>query len=248
MKKFAACLMACALCLAVAAAQEWAPGLGPEKPYEGVPAVDLDESMGYILLYPRESMPAEHFCGKLEIYLPREDVEAGEGVARVFAADGAELEEVNASDARVRPLAETELEALMWGGGVCVELPLSAYVRLNETYYVHMDEGFLIAGGGKLKSPAVTANKAWTPRVTGEYGVSDLRYGQDGEITFHLTLGGEAAMAVIYQEGECVRFDVAEYTQSSQVSGWALAEELNWGVLFLDEKGEIVAREKLDRP
>ena len=178
MKKLAAMILACMLCLTTAYAAEWTDGLSPAKPNPLVDEVNLDEMMGYIMLFPNGKLPAERYCDVLEIYLPREDLERGEGVLKLFDADG-EVESIDFTDedrVEIRPLEEVELPRY-WGGGSCVEVHLSRSLQFGKNYYVLMDEGCFTASEGKVKNPPIASNEAWTPVLNGEYGVSGLYYG-----------------------------------------------------------------------
>ena len=260
-------LMLLMLCAASAQAAEWPEGRSPAKPYEGVPEVDLSDTMGYIMLAPRGKVPAEHFCDRLEMYLPREDVNQGGGSLRLYAAaDGQLVEEISFQDPRAvirRPLTEEELQGLMWGGGVCFEVRLSASLKLNAGYYVDMDEACIVVEGGGPVSPPVHAKDAWTPVAAGDYGVSELRRQRPAPeegaeaaaetesadaqapaqaagdtFSFDLVLGGEAASAVIYSDNDSVDIAEREYTESGPVAGTLLSDQARWGVVFLNADHE----------
>lgn len=301
MKKLAALILACLLCATFAlaegqtAAPKWEEGLGPDQPYSHVPKVDLDETMGYIMLYPRTKLPASLFCDVLEIYLPREDLALGEGTLTLCNADG-EVEKVSFSDAgrvELRPLEPVELEGLMWGGGMCLEVRLPVSLRFDESYYVLMDGGCFTAADGKLPSLEIRymadkppAEQAWSPLLTGDYGISNLFYSEAAaapeqpteeelereeapeegketpeptatpepepaepklelpaagdEVHFDLVLGGDAAVAVAYSENDSVYFENPEYAESGPVTGKVIGDELSWGVVFLNEAGEVL--------
>ena len=171
-------ILGIALCLPAAQAQAWPPGRSPAQPYEGVPEVDLKTRLGYIMLFPREKVPTEFFCDRLELFLPRDDVTQGEGKLRLYTGKRDLVIEVSFQDESVvkRPLTEEEMIGLMWGGGVCFEVRLPVSLTLNQDYYVEMDAGCIVAADGSSKNPAVRAKDAWTPRVTGDYGISGLTY------------------------------------------------------------------------
>ncbi|MBQ3304207.1 MAG: hypothetical protein IJH03_06670, partial [Clostridia bacterium] len=79
MKRLLALVLVCLLCATSALAAEWAEGLGPDQPLPGVPKIDLSKEMGYDYTYPSAKLKVKYFCNVLEIYLPREDIELGEG-------------------------------------------------------------------------------------------------------------------------------------------------------------------------
>ena len=288
MKKWmTALLLAGALTLPAAAqAAQWPEGTSAAKPYAGVPEVDLSTTMGYTMLYPRDKMPAEHFCNILEIYLPREDVALGEGTVRVFDENG-EFAVIDCSDpdqAKVRPMEEVELNGLKWGGGVCVEFHLPVSMNIGGKYYVQMDAGCFTASNGALPSLAIDRDSIWVPVVTGDYGVNRLYYSQgtppspEGEteeafagdvaeketeaeeenpvyktqpevgdnIRFDLVMGGDAVSAVLYSENGSVRFEKMEYTESGTVRGTVTGAAVSWGVLFLNENGDVLSMLQID--
>ena len=283
MKKLIALVMALMLLAFAAQAAEWGEGLGPNRPYSGYPEVNLDETMGYIVLYPRTKLPTKLFCDVLEIYLPREDVAINEGTLTLMSVEDdqpVEITTVDFSDESavgVRPMTEQELQLWMWGSGVCVYARITPSLELNKSYYVTMDEGCFTAKDGELLSLAIVNPEAWNPLASGDYGISSLYYSapipveptdeeaaeeaeepaeeveEDAEespiaykldpengdtITFDLLMGGNAVYAVVYTENDSVMFETIEYTESGTVTGTVTdAENLNWGVVFLDENG-----------
>ena len=185
MKKWAAVIMIVALMITTSAqAAQWPEGRSAAQPYAGTPPVNLDETMGYILLYPRPKMPAHGFCDRLQIYLPREDIVLARGALRLMKTNesgGAEeVASIDFSDAEsvlLRSMTEQEMESVIWGSGVCIEVFLPESLTLNETgYYVTMDEGCFTARNGALSSLPIVNPEAWMPVVQGECGVSRLYY------------------------------------------------------------------------
>ena len=159
-------------------AAEWKEGLGPQQPYAGVPEVDLTQTMGYIMLYPRDKMPAEHFCDSLNIYLPREDIARGTGELHLYDDEG-EVYSVSFGDesqVQFLSLTEEELNGLMWGGGTNVSIKLPVSLEMKKHYYVLMDEGCFTASNGGVVSLPVNKEGAWVPVVNGDFGVQNLAY------------------------------------------------------------------------
>ena len=278
----------------MAMAAEWTDGRSPAQPYGGVPEVDLNRTMGYIMLYPRTKMPANQFCDALEIYLPREDVALGSGILHLYEVPeggrAVEAEAVNFADAEavsLRPMTEAELEGLKWGGGVCITVKLLRSLTIGKSYYVLMDGGCFTTANGAVRSLPINTPEAWTPVVQGDYGVSRLFYREAPEVieidpetieldengdpilpkvpeekesdivvkrvpavgdlvVFDLTMGGDAAAAVLYSENDSVRFEQQEYTESATVTGEVVGEELRWGVVFLDANGNVLTAVDVD--
>ena len=189
MKHLTALVVALALLLCGAAfAAEWAPGLGPDKPYSHSTPIDLNTTFGYLILYPRDGKPADGFCNKLLMYFPREDVYPGAGNLTLYEnvpgqTEPVEVCTVDMSDSRlvtIRPMTEDEKTFVIWGSGSCAEvrLPWSLeYADGIHSYFVFMDEGCLTAGlNHALKSPRISRPEAWHPTIQGDYGISGFRY------------------------------------------------------------------------
>ena len=294
MKRLTALLIACLLCLTTAYAAEWGEGLGPSQPYPGVPYRHLNESMGHVLVYPSAKFSTSVYCDTLQMYLPREDVELGEGKMTLYD-DGGQVAVVDFTDTEsvsVRPLDEIELKGLIWGGGVCVEMRLPVSLQFDKHYYVLMDEGCITAADGKVTNPAITSREAWVPVLTGEYGVSGMYYSTPVEVpveeepteapaeavdegafedqvkpalvklepgdikltpevgdmvAFDLLMGGDAKTAVVFSENGSVQFDAQEFTESAVVTGVITDEPIKWGVVFLDDAGEVLRVVQVDR-
>ena len=170
----------------VAMAAEWPAGRSAAQPFSGVPEVDLTQSMGYILRMPREQLPAYFFCGDLEIYLPREDIQRGKGklyLNEIIKGKGVRIETVDFADENlvtIRSMTEEELVAFMWGSGTCIQIRLPKSLEFGgaepHSYYVTMEAGCFTAVDGKLKSPSIGNQDAWVPVLEDDYGISGLYY------------------------------------------------------------------------
>lgn len=187
MKKLMALILTGILLLSSAAmAAEWAEGLSPSKPYTKSSPVDLTESMGYVILYPTPKLPVATFCDVLEMYLPREDLIRGAGKMTIYEVIPGQEDKVHCvvdfadpHSVGFRKLSEVELQGVMWGGGMCVEIHLAKSLEFGDrqhSYYVLMEPGCFAANGGSVKSISITAHDAWTPIISGEYGISGLYY------------------------------------------------------------------------
>ena len=270
-KKLTAILLAGMMLATPVCAAEWGEGLSPAQPYPGVPEVDLEKTMGYVMLYPRVKMPAEHFCDTLEMYFPRDDFELKDGRLTLYDKDGEVFSTSfsNPDYVELRAITEDELEGLMWGGGMCIDIHLPVSLKLNGDYYVKMDKGCFTAAEGKVVSLPLEEKDTWIPLVSGDYGVSSLRYlvgpennpaaaDSDAEesagsselvtitpktgdkVTFDVTIGGDAAAAVVYSDNGSVYFDPVEYTESGTVTGTIMQDELDWGIEFVDKDGTVL--------
>ena len=137
MKRLLAVVLVWLLCATSAFAAEWAEGLGPEQPLPGVPKIDLSKEMGYDYTYPSAKLKVKYFCNVLEIYLPREDIELGEGHAHLYDSTDTEIVDIdfaNPDQVELRVQQENELVAKKWGSGVCIEMHLPVSLKFTESY------------------------------------------------------------------------------------------------------------------
>lgn len=292
MKRLIAVVLVCLLCATGALAAEWGEGLGPEQPQPGIPKIDLTKEMGYDYTYPCAKMPVSYFCNVLEIYLPREDIELGEGHAHLYDSTDTEIADIdfaNPDQVELRVQQESELVAKKWGSGVCIEMHLPVSLKYDESYYVLMDLNCFTGSEGKVSNYDLTRKDQWTPVFQGDYGINSLFYfappapseGEEAEQTeevveepaeeetleedmepaepveeelgepkynpvtgdkihFDLVMGGDAKTAVVFSENDSVYFETLEFTESCPVTGTITKDELDWGVVFLDEAGNAI--------
>lgn len=267
MKRVMALALAMLLCAGVALAAEWPEGTSSSQPYPGRPQVDLNEEFGYLMFYPDQDVEKglqlfmSQACQHLYIYLPREDVKLGDGTFYLCSERPGVIwqTKMNNTDAiTLRPMDEEELEGLLWGGGVCVEIKLPKTLELGRDYFVNMTRGCLIAGNG-IDSPEVGGTDAWSFRVEGDYGVNLMEYRrplgngkyEEGilhpqagdEIRFDLVLGGDAVMAVVNRyRDNTVEFETQLYETSGEVTGIVLSDDPVWYVMFMDAQGAELNR------
>ena len=294
MKRLLALVLVCLLCATSALAAEWAEGLGPDQPLPGVPKIDLSKEMGYDYTYPSAKLKVKYFCNVLEIYLPREDIELGEGHAHLYDSTDTEIVDIdfaNPDQVELRVQQESELVAKKWGSGVCIEMHLPVSLKFNESYYVLMDLNCFTAGENHVSNYDLTQKTQWTPVLESDFGIESLFYftppappeEEEGEaaeeapaetaeenpfeksmtteeeapveeelgepkynpvtgdkIHFDLVLGGDAKTAVIFSENDSVLVSQQDYTESSPVTLTITKDELDWGVVFLNDKDEVI--------
>lgn len=262
MKRLTAiCLVLMMLCTATAYAAGWEDGLGPHKPYRTAREIDLTTQVGYMMFHPNANMSVAG-AKTLFIYLPREDVElnADGGNFVIRSADQGEEYRIAVNDPKyvtLRPMIDWELEGLLFGGGVCVEITLPVSLRLGCTYYVDMDAGCIVVPNAEtpITHEAMSGEEHWHFETIGDYGVSQLEYrrvngsgeeetvvgvAQDGDTArFDLVLGGAAKSATLYKIGnpgdpEKIVFPTAVITESCEIIGQVTGEDPAWGVLFWD--------------
>ena len=255
MKRMIAVLMACLMLAGAAHAAEWAEGTSPERPYPGVPKVDLTTQIGYMLNYPKAGNAAECYCDTLYIYLPREDLVLGDGQLTVMTGEG-EWTGVSFADAervRLYPLDGQTLSDVRWGGGICVEVWLPVSLPLADGAWIEMEEACLVTESGASLEGLPKGDRAWRAAVGGEYGVGGLRFTHEGDdaplaqpaagdlVKFDLQLGGDAAMAAIESANGSVTCDAGEgFAQSCEVTLRLLDDDFQWTVYFLDDAGNAV--------
>ena len=241
----------------MAYAAEWQNGLSPSQPYEGLPAVDLETEFGYQMVLPRGELGAEMACDKLYIFLPRDDVKAGSGKIYlcneksgvIWSAAMNESESVEQ-----KAMTEFQLESLLWGSGTCFEITLPKSLELGKTYFVNMELGCIVTENG-IESPEVGGTDSWAFEVEGEYGVNQKEYRRpkgDGsyeegivkpkagdELRFDLVLSEETVVAMLYGD-DTVSFEETIFEESGEIIGTVEAENPIWGVIFLDEEGNVL--------
>ena len=232
MKKVFALMVIAALLVSAGAAlaADWTEGRSAAQPYAGVPEVDLNKTMGYIMMYPRAKLPVDRFCNTLQIFLPREDVAAGKGKVMLYASKDGEkaalVESVNFEDRQavnIRAMTEAEMRDLLWGGGTCIEIHLPISLRFDCSYYVLMEEGCFTAAGGKVVSPSIGNPEAWAPVLQGDFGVAGMYYSQgvpstaaapaegaEGETAAPTKApeAGEPVVKLVPSEGDRITFDI----------------------------------------
>ena len=259
MKRIAALLLA-ALVLCMGAAQaEWADGTSPARPYENEPEIDLNEQIGYMMFFPRTGNAIKYACQRLYIYLPREDVKAGDGTFYLLNEEDGEVwrtEMTNAEAITQRSINEAELEGLIWGSGTCFEIKLPKTLELGKRYFVNMTRGCIVADNG-VENVQIGGTDSWAITVEGDFGVSGMEYrrAQFGgyeeqlltpqagdEIRLDVVLGGDAAVASIYRHNDSVEFEQTTFTTSCEVTGEVVSEDVSWGVMFLDAEGNVIGR------
>ena len=259
MKRLIALCLALMLLYAVpASAAQWPEGRSASKPYAGSPEADFTKTVGYMMFYPRTGVEVVGGLRTLFVYLPREDVKAGDGELTLRSDEDKATWTVAFSDTdhvRQRDMIEEELVGLMWGGGTCFEITLPVSVSLNRHYYVDLGRDCIISNDNTVSNPELPGEKSWYFSTEADYGVSEMEYrralssgGYDSgivapqagdEIRLDVVLGGEATMAVLYQY-KGADFGQTTFMESGEAIGTVTAEDPDWGVLFFNASGEQV--------
>ena len=264
MKKICNILLAVLLValFSTGSAASWVGGRSPSQPYPGVPSVNLNQTMGYMVFYPNAKMPADNFCDTLLVYFPREDIIPGQGFVYVFE-NGKEILKLDVTDEDIlttRSMTEAELDGLLWGSGMAAQIHLPISLQFNQNYYVVVEQGAIGTVRSVVVNPPVPEKK-WTFKLEGEYGVGGLHYvgpkftDRDGveheeelrnwprvgdEIHFTIKLGGEAVKATIYDPSGAISVPGLVYTRTTDVIGSLTENVGEWGVIFQDANDQII--------
>ena len=259
MKKFIAVFLILLLVAASASAAEWEEGFGPNNPYEGMPEIDFEKNIGYMMFHPNSAMSVSG-TNVLFIYMPREDVTVGEGTLTLYSTDLGEEFSVSMNDADHvlrRAMLEIELQDLMWGSGTCFEIFLPVSLRTGATYYVNLERDCIVdearpIGNGEIRSDA---RSNWYFTMVADYGVSAMEYrrptGENtyenailvpqagDELRFDLVIGGDVKSATIVVPQEAmddIYFDTTYFTESCEVIGHVTGDTPVWDILFWDSE------------
>lgn len=259
MKRLIALCLALMLLYAVpACAAQWPEGRSPSQPYAGKPEVDFSKTLGYMMFYPRTGVEVVGGLRTLFVYLPREDVKAGNGELTLRSDEDKSTWTVafnNTDYVHQRDMIEEEMVGLLWGSGTCFEITLPVSVGLNRHYYVDLGRDCIISNDNAVSNPELPGENSWFFSTEADFGVSEMEYrraqsngGYDSgivtpkagdEIRLDIVLGGEATTAVLYQYSGA-DFGVTTFTESGEVIGTVTAEDPDWGVLFFDASGNQV--------
>lgn len=267
MRRWMAVALILALLIPTAMASEWKDGRSPAKPYAGLPEVNLEETLGYMMFYPNNKIPYPHNCRALQVYLPRRDVKAGSGTFYLCSEENGEEVRYAFNDEEhvtLRDMTAEELDALLWDDGVCFEIRLDAPLKMQGSYFVNLEENCIVTEDGKVGNVTIGGTDSWAFETSAEYGFENLTYRQPlpgeeeteeeveeaeieyeilpepiagVEVAFDLVLGGEAKMAVLYWLDDSMEFETTTFTENATVTGRILKEDPAWGIVFLDENG-----------
>lgn len=249
MKRLTAlCLALLLLFTATAYATGWEEGYSPSKPYKDAPEADFEKTIGHMLFYPNGKVEA-HDCKTLFVYLPRDDVKLNNtnGINLTLrSADGLENYTFSVTDSEhvvMRPLTPFELEGLLFGGGQCIQISLPVSLRLDCTYYVDMDEAFIMDEERKIGSTAFKSSDDdhWRFTLTSDYGISELAY-------FRTNDAGVAEPVLSPADGDTARFDVVLGGDAKSATIALIAGDMEFSEVNITESCEVTAEIKSDYP
>ena len=259
MKRFIVICLAIMMLCTNAFAAEWAEGLSPNKPYQGTPAVDFNETIGYMMLYPVNGDNINGGELVLKIYLPREDVQAGEGTLKLKSKEDGTVEEVEVSAETfvARPMNEEELNAMMWGSGTVFEITMTKPIDINRNYYVELSEGAIVSPDYEAVSPDIKRKDAWYfDTMTINY-IDKLTYNrvvegkdkpqkvetvQAGDTAeFKIVMDEETAYAVIFCDSGLIVPETNYFEEGTETTiQFPVEGTVEWGVAFFDSEDYLV--------
>lgn len=135
------------------------------------------------------------------------------------------------------------------GGKVkSMPIPYSDKVSITEQYWTPMISGDYGISGLYYSTPANGAADAAGEEVEGAIegeaapAAGEPKYNpvKGDVINFDVVLGGDATYAIMRSENNSVYFDTLEYGQSGHVTGTITGDDMNWGVVFLNEEGAVL--------
>lgn len=260
MKKLLALVLVLAMCACASAmAAEWAEGLGPQKPYAASPEIDFNESFGYMMFLPVNGQWVAPGTSTLSIFLPREDIQVGEGELKLFSKEDGQMEEIAVSAETLvqRAMTEAELEGLVWGSGTVFEVKLANPLEPNKHYYVQLSKGSIVSPDFEVASPALSGKKAWTFSTEVESYVESVSFlrvvegeeeptvvenpmvGDTAKVS--IVLGEDAAAAALYCNAGTFSTEETYFEESAETTLYFPANgEVEWGVIFMDAEGKLV--------
>jgi len=255
MKKIIAiCLVLMMLMTAATAEGVWADGLSPQKPYSGSPEVDFNKSIGYMVFMPLTETELNPGSVVLQIFMPRADVQAGEGTFYLYDEKIGLIEEIPAISEKVtcRDMTADELAALIWGSGCVFEIAVEAQLEANHGYYVHMTENCIVSEIYGTTNVEIDDKETWSFRTSAENYVESLTYFRTAgaktepvadvqvgdSAKLNIVLGEEGAAAAIYCDAGYAVPELSYITESGETTvNFPYAGEVRWGIIFMNAEG-----------
>ncbi len=263
MKRWMAAMLIMALLTPAALAAEWKDGRSPSKPYAGLPEVNLEEKLGYMMFYPNKEMAYTHNCRDLQVYLPRRDVKAGSGKLYLCTLEGevARFEFTDEMHVRMRDMTPEELDSLLWDDGVCFEITLDRPLALKGAYFVNMEENCIVSESGKVGNVTIGGTEAWAFETNAEYGIENLTFRREAgssseEAASEESNSGESEEAAEkeYEEVETpvagteIAFDLVLGGEAKMAAFYGLGDSVEFDTSAVTESGPVVCRVLKDDP
>ncbi|NLO85885.1 MAG: hypothetical protein GX096_10735 [Clostridiales bacterium] len=247
-------IILCLACMGVAAAEGaqnavfplWENGLSAQTPYANLPQVDLTKSLGYMMFYPINGSVADTGICELKIFLPRSDVSAGSGTMILINSDTrsviASYAMNDLAHVSFAPAEASDLEWLQWGDGTEILITLDEPLCINQSLYVRLEEGAIVAEDYNVTNPEMTTKRGWAFSTESAYGVESVKWRKGGIAVIQVIIGGDAVGAYPYliEDGELTS-DVDGLTESGSITVTPDAGGSRWGLCFVDAAGNVLA-------
>ncbi|NLF29243.1 MAG: hypothetical protein GX592_15230 [Clostridiales bacterium] len=233
-------------------AATWSNGQSPQQPYKGVPPVDLTKKLGYMVLDPLNNENVDTAINSLIIYLPRTDVQAGDGALRLYEKGvKAPIQEVSFADSArvtVAPIDADTLAWLFWESGVQFTVAIDNSLDGDKTYTASLDPNCIVAPEYGVGNSELNGAKGWTFTTKVTSGVLKLkRSGQaiprvGDSVAVEVRMGEGAASAMIFSGSDALTSEDEPLTQSGTLTGhYAKEGPVDWGVALMDASGQFIS-------
>jgi hypothetical protein len=259
MKRFVAAVsfvLALVVCCAPVMAEAfpvWSNGQSAQQPFEGVSPVDLTEQLGYMVLDPLNNENVDVALDELKIYLPRTDVQAGEGLLKLYVSRAKEpLQEIAFSDEKrvaIAPIDAETLEWLCWETGSSITISLLAPLEVDKTYSVFLEEDCIVASQYGLSNAQLDGAAGWTFSTMADFGVvGRKRSGDDApkagdSAAVEVKLGTGATSASFFCDTGDVSCDDLPLEESGVLTvRYENEGPVSWGIALIDDdSGAVVS-------
>ncbi|MBR1559966.1 MAG: hypothetical protein IJ646_06965 [Clostridia bacterium] len=98
-----------------------------------------------------------------------------------------------------------------------------------------------------VAEPAAPADAAPVADAAAAGGTMATRPDKGDIVHFDLVMGGDAVYAIPYSENGSVEFETVEFTESTHVTGTVVGDDVQWGVVFLNDESDVIRAFELGR-
>jgi len=233
-------------------AATWSNGQSPQQPYKGVPPVDLTKKLGYMVLDPLNNENVSTAINSLVIYLPRTDVQAGDGSLRLYEKGvKAPIQEVSFADsARVTaaPIDAETLAWLFWESGTQFTVAIDKSLDGDKTYTASLDPNCIVAPEYGIGNSALEGAKGWTFTTKVTSGVLKLTHSGEAtprvgdSVAIEVRMGEGVASASIFSGSDAFTSEDDPLIESGVLTGrYAQEGPVGWGVALMDASGQFIS-------
>ena len=261
MKKIFAIVLMLTLVCTSAFAASWLEGLSPQKPYQGNPEVDFNETIGYFMQFPINESTIEPGSLTLTMLFPREDVDVGTGKLVLHSQEDGVVQEVDVeTELFCRAMDEEELEALLWGCGTAFEVQFREPLEANRHYWIELPKDAIVAPAFENGITAISGKKAWTFNTETDNVIEDFSYyrmvegkeepvalkkdepivaGDTAKLTFKL--GEDAKGIAVFCDAGTIVTENFYYEEDGEIKiAFPSVGEVKWGVVFVAENDDTI--------